>query len=190
MSIISHDNESFQNKTFSPDDINNNEFSNCTFHTCDFSNGIFSSGIFIDCIFESSNLTMAKLFICQLNNNTFKNSKVLGVNFSDCDDVPFSVRFEGCILDYCSFSKKKMPKTSFVSCSMKGADFSEADLSKSVFSNTDLMNAVFHRTILKEANFATASNYIIDPETNTIKKAVFSVHGLSGLLNTYDIIIE
>jgi hypothetical protein len=52
------------------------------------------------------------------------------------------------------------------------------------------MNAVFNRTILKEADFLTAKNFIIDPDINTVRKAKFSIYGLMGLLNKYDIVIE
>ena len=73
---------------------------------------------------------------------------------------------------------------------MKDVDFTETDLTKSHFSNTDLTDAIFYRTMLKEANLFTALNYIIDPELNNIRKAKFSMHGLSGLLSKYDIVIE
>jgi fluoroquinolone resistance protein len=52
------------------------------------------------------------------------------------------------------------------------------------------MNSVFSRTVLKEADLTAASNYIIDPESNNIRKAKFSISGVSGLLNKYDISIE
>jgi fluoroquinolone resistance protein len=115
---------------------------------------------------------------------------LLGINFSDCNDSLFTVKFTGCILDYCSFAKKKLMKTTFINSSVKNVDFSECDLTKSVFSNTDLMNSVFNRTILKEVDFLTASNYIIDPELNNIRKAKFSLNGIAGLLYKYDISIE
>jgi uncharacterized protein YjbI with pentapeptide repeats len=133
---------------------------------------------------------MAKLTNSQLNNASFKDCKLLGINFSDCLNLPFSVKFENCILDYCSFARKKMTKTLFNNSSLKNVDFSECDLTKSVFSKADLTNVIFYNTILKEVDFLTAYNYIIDPELNTIKKAKFSIHGISGLLNKYDILIE
>ena len=83
-----------------------------------------------------------------------------------------------------------MLKTSFMNTSMKNVDFTECDLTKSIFLNTDLMNAIFYKTILKEVNFLTAANYTIDPELNNIKKAKFSLYGVAGLLNKYDIKIE
>jgi hypothetical protein len=43
---------------------------------------------------------------------------------------------------------------------------------------------------LEKADFRTAFNYSINPETNRIKKAKFSKEGLNGLLDKYDIEIE
>jgi fluoroquinolone resistance protein len=190
MDTRTHEEKSFRNATLSEEDRCGAEYSNCSFYACDFSNSVFAGTMFVDCVFDNCNLSMAKLTSCIVNNAVFKNCKVLGVNFGDCADFPFDVRFEGCTLDYCSFARKKMPKTSFLDTSMKNVDFTETDLTKSVFSRTNLMNAVFHRTVLREANLTTAVNYIIDPEANNVRKAIFSLQGVAGLLNKYDIVVE
>ena len=83
-----------------------------------------------------------------------------------------------------------MPKTKFNSCSLKEANFTNSDLSVSVFDNCNLDNAIFNDTQLKEVNFLTAYNYKIDPEFNPMKKAKFSVQGIAGLLDKYDIKIQ
>jgi fluoroquinolone resistance protein len=44
--------------------------------------------------------------------------------------------------------------------------------------------------LLEKADFRTAYNYSIDPEKNRIKKAKFSIFGVTGLLDKYDIEIE
>jgi fluoroquinolone resistance protein len=185
-----HENKTFKNIVYSDKETKDREFEKCTFINCDLSNGIFTSSKFNDCVFTNCNLAMANLNKCQLNNVTFKDCKLIGVNFSNCIDFLFFVKFEGCVLDYCSFIKKKIPKTSFKNTSLKNADFTESDLTKSTFTNSDLLNAVFNRTILKEVNFLTALNYSIDPEINNIRKAKFSLYGVTGLLDKYDIIIE
>jgi hypothetical protein len=59
-----------------------------------------------------------------------------------------------------------------------------------VFDNCDLLQAIFDLSIIEKADFRTAYNYSINPEKNRIKKAKFSVLGLSGLLEHYDIEIE
>ena len=114
----------------------------------------------------------------------------MGINFSECADFMFSVSFETCLLDYASFVRKKMPKTVFSKTSLRSVDFTECDLTKSQFIQADLTDAIFQKSILKEANLVSATNFIIDPELNNIRKARFSVYGLSGLLARYGIIVE
>jgi len=63
-------------------------------------------------------------------------------------------------------------------------------LTNAVFDNCNLSQAIFENTILEKTDFRTSYNYSIDPEINRIKKAMFSIAGLSGLLNKYDIDIE
>lgn len=84
----------------------------------------------------------------------------------------------------------KMKKTRFNKCSLQEADFTETDLSAAVFDNCDLSRAVFSNTILEKADMRTAFNYSIDPERNHLKKARFTLAGVTGLLDRYDIDIE
>jgi uncharacterized protein YjbI with pentapeptide repeats len=73
---------------------------------------------------------------------------------------------------------------------VREADFSSADLTASGFLNCDLSRSVFHQSILEKVDFRSANNYSVDPELNRIKKAKFSLPGVSGLLDKYQIIIE
>ena len=190
MDSLLHTDKIFKNTKYSEKETKKREFENCSFISCDLSNGIFTSSKFIDCTFTNCNLSMAKLSQCQLNNVNFKDCKLLGINFSECQDFLFATKFENCILDFCSFERKKMPKTVFSNSSLKSVDFSGCDLTKSLFSNTNLLNAVFNKTILNEVDFLTALNFSINPEINSIKKAKFSINGVAGLLDKYNIIIE
>ena len=83
-----------------------------------------------------------------------------------------------------------MKKTVFRDSLLVETDFAGADLSGATFDNCDLAHAVFENTILEKADLRTSYNYSIDPETNRIKKARFSVTGIAGLLEKYDIEIE
>ncbi|MEO7314326.1 MAG: pentapeptide repeat-containing protein [Ginsengibacter sp.] len=114
----------------------------------------------------------------------------MGIDFSKCNAFLFSVSFENCHLDYCSFFQLKMKKTSFLNCSIRDVDFAETDLSMSLFNNCDLLNTSFMRSILEKTDFRTATNYSFDPEQNKIKKAKFSLPGVIGLLSKYPIDIE
>lgn len=185
-----HENKAFEKVTYAGKGTWSKEFEQCTFKSCDFSESSFSQCRFTDCQFIGCNLAMLKLNRSTLSNVGFKECKLIGVNFSECEDFLFTVRFENCILDYASFMKKKMPKTQFLNSSLKNVTFAHANLTKAMFDNTDLEGTVFERTELKEANFATAYNYTLDPEQNNIKKARFSQYGIAGLLTKYDIRIE
>lgn len=144
----------------------------------------------MDCEFIDCNLSMTSLKGTSLKTVFFSNCKLLGIPFHECTDFMFGVSFTDCILDYASFANKKMPKTKFNSCSMKEVSFIGTNLSNSVFDNCNLENAVFNDTQLKEVNFLTAYNYKIDPEFNPMRKAKFSMQGIPGLLDKYDIKIQ
>ena len=106
------------------------------------------------------------------------------------DQVLYHFNFRDCILDYAQFYKLKLKKMQFDNCSMVAVDFMGTDLTESVFNNCDLRRAVFINTIANKADFYTSFNYAIDPEVNKLKKAQFSVNGLKGLLEKYDLVIR
>jgi uncharacterized protein YjbI with pentapeptide repeats len=114
----------------------------------------------------------------------------MGIEFNTCNDFLFQCSFQDCVLDYASFTNKKMVKTNFSNCSIRDVNFSNTILSNSVFDNCNLDNALFHETQLKEVDFTTAYNYKIDPEYNPMKKARFSRDGITGLLDKHDIKIN
>ena len=167
--------------------INHREFEDCTFKNCDFTNSDFSNNSFMDCEFIDCNLAMIDLTATSLKTVGFKNCKLLGIHFNKCTDFLFSVTFHDCVIDYSSFANKKMPKTKFNSCSMKEVTFTGSNLTQSTFDNCNLENAVFNDTLLAGVDFTSAYNYKIDPEFNPMKKAKFSMQGIPGLLDKYDI---
>jgi len=73
---------------------------------------------------------------------------------------------------------------------MQETDFTECDLTNAVFDRCDLSRSTFENTILVKADFRTSVHFSIDPATNRLKKARFSLNNLSGLLDRYDIEIE
>lgn len=185
-----HIDKKFNQLIYTDKEVRGREFERCTFVNCDFSNNLFYNCTFTDCTFTTCNLTGAKLLDSKLDKATFVDCKLLGVDFSETNDFLFSVKFEGCILDFCSFSTKKLRNTPFMNCSITDADFTDADLTNALFQNTDLMNSVFSNTNLNRADLRTAENFAINPEHNSIKKAKFSLQTITGLLHQYDIIIE
>ena len=190
MEKFHHLKKTFEKINYAGNAVKNREFEACSFLQCDLSESNFSNSQFTDCRFIGCNLANIKLGNATLGTLSFKECKLIGVNFSECSDFLFSVCFENCLLDYASFANKKMPKTSFLHSSLKGTDFSNANLSFAQFDNTDLAGAVFDRTNLTAANFTTALNFTIDPELNQLKKARFSRWSLGGLLTKYGLCVE
>ncbi len=190
MENLIHVHKTFEKISYTDKKINNREFEECIFKNCDFSNSDFSYNTFMDCEFFDCNLSMMQLNGTSLKSVSFHNCKVMGIQFDTCPDFLFGVNFQDCVLDYSSFSNKKMPKTQFNSCSLKEVSFIGTNLTNSNFENSTLAGAIFNDTQLAGVNFTTARDYKIDPENNPMKKAKFSSQGIVGLLDKYDIKID
>lgn len=165
------------------------EYENCIFSECDFSNTDISELNFIDCEFKICNLSMAKMDNTIFNEVVFKDCKMLGMQFENCNDLLLFISFYNCTLDHSSFHGLNLKTTLFKNCKLHNADFTGTGLFKSVFENCDLQNAVFINANLQKSDFRQSYNYIIDPEINRIQKAKFDLPGVFGLLAKYDISI-
>ena len=185
-------NETFiEDKTFEADDLlTKGEYENCIFNSCNIAETDLSAFKFIDCTFNGCNLSLTKLNKTVFREAIFKDCKMLGLRFDSCNEFGLSFSFDGCQLNHSSFYKTKIKKTGFKNSQLQETDFEEADLTSAVFDNCDLTQAIFDHTTLEKADFRTSYNYSIDPEINRMKKARFSVLGVSGLLDKYDIDIE
>ena len=115
---------------------------------------------------------------------------MLGLHFEDCNEFGLAFSFENCHLKHSSFYKTKIKQTIFKDSQLQETDLTECDLTGATFDNCDLAQVVFDNTVLEKADFRTSFNYSIDPERNRIKKAKFSIIGIAGLLDKYDIEIE
>ena len=166
------------------------EYESCVFSNCNFANSDLSKLIFIECEFDSCNFSAAKMQNTSFQNAQFKDCKLLGLHFEDCNSFLLSMNFTGCQINFSSFYKLSLKQSIFKDCFLQEVDFSGSNLSGSVFDNCDLSRAIFENTILEKADFRTSFNFSIDPELNKITKAKFSMQGLTGLLNKYDIEIE
>ena len=102
----------------------------------------------------------------------------------------FSVIFNNCQLNLSSFYGMKIKKIKFNHCGLQEVDFTGADLTEGSLNNCDLAGAIFSNTKLQKADLRTAINYSLNPDTNDIRKARFSLHGIAGLLDKYDIVVE
>ena len=182
--------EKFIKIDFSESPLNVADYENCSFINCNFSNTNLSNINFLECEFLGCNLSMAEVLKTGFKEVKFRDCKLVGVYFQNCSEFLFKVDFDNCILNLSSFNKLKLKHTIFKRSTIHEVDFTEADLSRCIFDRCDLAGAKFENTNLQLADFRTSYNYSVDPELNRIAKAKFSIAGVIGLLDKYDIEIE
>ena len=149
-----------------------------------------SNSVFIDCIFTDCNLSLIKIHQVVFRDVKFVGCKMIGLLYDTCNEYGLTFTFDNCILDNSSFYGTKLKSTNFQNSSLKEVDFTNTDLTSSVFTNCDFYNSIFDNTNLEKVNLTSSYNYIIDLDTNKIKKSKHSSKGILGLLNKYDLIIE
>ena len=181
--------KSFEGTDFTVHGIEPGNYENCKFINCNFSEVNLSGINFLDCYFDGCNMGMAKLGKTGFRNIQFTGCKLLGLHFDHCNTIGLEMQFDNCILNLSSFYQLKLKCIVFKNSILHEVDLAAADLSNAVFDNCDLKGAMFESTIIEHADFRTAYNYSIDPAKNKIKKAKFSMAGLIGLLDKYDIVI-
>ena len=162
-------------------------FEECHFTGCDFSGHDFSGNTFIDTTFSQCNLSLVPLMQTGFRDVEFSHCKMLGLRFDTCDRFGISFSFDHCQLDHSSFYQIQLKKNLFRSTRLVEADFTESDLTEALFDDCDLSGALFSRSILVKADLRTSTGYTIDPESNNLKKAKFSLSGIPGLLYKYGI---
>ncbi len=182
--------QTFENVDFTQNPLEKGEYENCTFLNCNFEYEDLSGFNFNDCEFIGCNLSMVKLVSTGFRDVSFKESKMFGLQFNNCNEFGMSFRFEGCSLNNSIFYQTSIKKTLFKDSKLIEVDFAECDVSNSVFNNCDFSGAVFDRTNLEKADLRTSVNYSIDPSQNRLKKAKFSLSQIYGLLYKFDIEID
>jgi uncharacterized protein YjbI with pentapeptide repeats len=180
----------YHNETYAVDGINYKEFECCKFTDCDFSNCAFQTVTFIDCVFENCNFSGAKINFVAFRTATFNNCKIEDVNFAMCDKLIFEIAFNDCVLDFSKFYALKIKGTNFKNCRLIAVDFMATDLTGVIFDNCDLYRSEFDQAIANKTNFKTSINYTIDPTKTKLKKAVFSLENVKGLLFKHDILAQ
>ena len=177
----------FEKVNYTATPLARGEYERCRFINCDFSNSSLANIKFLESEFIGCNLSLCKLDMAAFVDVKFTDGKLLGLQFETCDKFNLSIGFDNCILNHSSFFQSKIRKTLFKNTQLIEVDFAESDLTASVFDNCDLSRASFVRCILEKVDFRTSYNYSIDPEINKVKKAKFSLAGIRGLLDKYDI---
>lgn len=170
-------------------------FSDCTFEHCALGQVVLYRCSLLDCRFRDCDLSNMTPTNSRFVDVEFKQSKLLGVDWTVAGDkntskLPLSLAFEDCVLSLSSFFGLSLKKSRLLRCVAHDADFSEADLSGCDCRETDFTKARFLHTNLSNANFSGARNYRIDPLANTVRRARFSLPEALALLEALDVRID
>jgi fluoroquinolone resistance protein len=165
-------------------------FENCLFVSCKFNSITINKINFCSCIFHECEFILTKLNNTTLNGVKFINCKLMGINFSDCNDFALFMEFDESILDYIVVFGKNLKKTSMIKCHVRNSDFTETDFREADFSGTTFEKTTFHNCNLEKSDFRTSSGYEIDPAANKIKNAKFSLPEAQSFLGFLGIKLE
>lgn len=181
--------EHFTGLNYTSQQIKNLEFEDCTFEKCIFIECRLDNCIFTDCTFSECSISATKPFNSKFSTVTFKNSKVMGFDWTKAKSIK-DLTFERCDISYSNFSFLKVHNLKLVESVAVEVSFNEADLTGSIFTETDFSKTIFSNTNLTNTDFRKAFNYGIDFNFNMLKKAKFSLPEAASLLKSLDIVLE
>ena len=162
------------------------EYINYIFINCDFTQIKMGSTYFEDCSFVSCNFSLTKINNTNFHNVKFIECKLTGTDFSKSN--PFSsFYFEKSNLQYSNLSGMKLKGTKFIQCDLQESNIENSNLTSSIFKECNLLRTFFNKTNLEKSDLSTSYNFIIDPQQNNLKNAIFSKQNLEGLLLAFGI---
>jgi hypothetical protein len=167
------------------------KFEECTFKKCTLNEAVFRKCSFRECTFEQCNVCNIKLKDTKIYEVKIESCKAIGINWAEAlfanVIVNCPLEFRDSDISYSSFNLLKLSNTSIVGCKAEEVDFRECDLSESNLKGSDFNRSTFYETNLFAANFAEAINYNIDPLTNKVARAKFSLPEALNLLECLEV---
>lgn len=167
--------QQYEAVNFSPFVLDGLSFEDCSFTSCKFENVPIRASIFTGCSFSKCSFLLTKVDDTTFNDVLFKDCRLMGVNFTTCNDFLLNFEFADSILDNVFISEKKLQKIKIRGCTLKDCDFMRVDFRSADFEKTVFNKVNFSECNLEKADFRKAENYSINPESNRIKNARFSL---------------
>lgn len=186
------ENQKFENKKITK--LEGIQFNDCTFINCMFDHCDCMNTQFLECVFEKSKLVQVGFVHSQMRNCNFKQCECIGISFGNV--VPngsVDTIFQECsksYFKYCIFQGMKLTKFQAITNTFEQCSFHYCDMKSANFSGCQLMNSDFQQSNLQKANFKDSYGYIIDPKTNQLKGAMFSIPEVLHLLDGLEIKID
>lgn len=139
----------------------------------------------VNCDLSNINLTDTRL-----QDVSFTGCKLLGIDFTSVNHMLLQVNFNACEVSLCSLHALPLKETSFGASRLLECDFIECDLQKADLSHCDLSATRFEGCNLKDADLREARNYFIDPKSNELFGASFSLPEAVCLLQAMGLHVE
>ncbi|PWI32551.1 hypothetical protein DI392_15880 [Vibrio albus] len=167
------------------------EFEECQFSDCDFSEVRFKSCKFINCEFIRCNLSLMDLSNTRLFGMTFKECKLVGVDWTKAIwpayHLDFELKFDCCVLNDSSFFGLTLNELILSECKLHDVDFREGDFCESTMNFCDFSHSLFMRTNLRNVDFSDSTGYVINVLENQVSGAKFSRYEALSLLESLGI---
>ena len=180
-------NVSFESLKLWEENLIDYSFEDCSFHSCQFEKVSFSCSIFTSCEFINCSFLMCDIGHTTLNGAHFNDSRIIGLNFSECNSFAFSPYFYKCILDSNIFFNNDFVKGKFIECKIKDIDFIECNFKSASFAKSSFSAVIFSKCDLEKADFLGAKDYSVDPFNNNLKNAKFDLPEAQSFLSFLDI---
>lgn len=166
------------------------EYEQCTFIGCHFSKLDLGEYQFIDCEFIECKLDNTYISGTIFSNAIFRRCELLGLRFDRANAMNLSFRMNHCTLNDCVFYQLNLQHTAITDSVVRHCDFTEANLKGADFANSALPHCIFDQSNLENCNFHGATDFVISPVRNKIKKAIFDQNQLEGLLLDWEIVVK
>jgi len=150
-------------------------FEGCVFVSCHFGEAPLAGVSFISTEFVRCEFLLTKLAGATLNGVTFRECKLVGLHFTECNRFGFQPAFEGCLIDQCVFQKNTWKKGRFTGSRLRQTDFLDCGLREACFDDTTFEEVRVDGCDLERADFRRAAGYALDPARNRLAKARFSL---------------
>src|SRR5438309_2203274 len=104
--------EIFEKLNFKEKPLEKGSYEYCQFTNCDFYTADLSEINFVECSFTGCNLSLARLDKTVFRDVQFRECKMLGLRFYECNEYGRTFSFDNCQLNQSSFYQSKIRKTS------------------------------------------------------------------------------
>ena len=129
-----------------------------------------------------------------MKNATLDKSEFIGINWNTLMGDSFRAgpinKVRECFFKYNNFISMRLNSFDFSGSKFKESLFEECDLMDSNFKDVNFESTQFTQCNMARADFRGAYGYIIDIQSNKLKKAKFSFPEVTNLLNSIDIVID